>query len=76
MASMAGSEELCGGGSLESVVRRLVLCWCIWQKSGFSAVKMFSHLIYFIKKLCNCCTFDAICKDNAAANSAAHCDEL
>jgi hypothetical protein len=31
------------------------------------AVKMFSHLIYFIKKFCKC-TFNAICKDNTAIN--------
>jgi hypothetical protein len=24
------------GGSLESGVRRWVLCWCVWQESGFS----------------------------------------
>jgi hypothetical protein len=32
------------------------------------AVKMFSHLIYFIKKFYKCCTFNAICKDNAVIN--------
>jgi hypothetical protein len=32
------------------------------------AVKIFSHLIYFIKKLYKCCTFNAVCKDNAAIN--------
>jgi hypothetical protein len=32
------------------------------------AVKMFSHLIYFLKKFYKCCTFNAICRDNAATN--------
>jgi hypothetical protein len=32
------------------------------------AVKMFSHLIDFIKKLYKCCTFNTIWKDNAAIN--------
>jgi hypothetical protein len=30
------------------------------------AVKMFSHLIYFIKTFYNFCAFSVICKDNAA----------
>jgi hypothetical protein len=34
------------------------------------AVKI-SHLIYFMKKFYKCCTFNAICKDNAAINC--HC---
>jgi hypothetical protein len=32
------------------------------------AVKMFSHLIEFIKKFDKCCTFNAIFKDNATIN--------
>jgi hypothetical protein len=32
------------------------------------AVKMFSHLIYLIKKFEKFCTFNAICEDNAAIN--------
>jgi hypothetical protein len=32
------------------------------------AVKMFSHLIYFITKFYECCAFNAICKDNAAVH--------
>jgi hypothetical protein len=31
-------------------------------------VKMFSHVIYFTKKFYKFCTFNAICKDNAAIN--------
>jgi hypothetical protein len=32
------------------------------------AVKVFSHLIYFIAKLYTFCTFNAICKDNVTIN--------
>jgi hypothetical protein len=32
------------------------------------AVQTFSPLIFFIKKLDECCTFNAICKANAAIN--------
>jgi hypothetical protein len=32
------------------------------------AVKMFSHLIYFVKKFYKFCTLNAICKNNAAIN--------
>jgi hypothetical protein len=32
------------------------------------AMKMFSHSIYFIKTLYKSCTFNAICKENAAIN--------
>jgi hypothetical protein len=27
------------GGNLQSGVRRSVLCWCIWQESGFSRLE-------------------------------------
>jgi hypothetical protein len=45
----------------ESGVWRSVLCWCVWQESGFSRREdVFTfNLIYK-------CTFNAICKDNAA----------
>jgi hypothetical protein len=33
LAPMAQSSF---GGNLESAVRRSVLCWCVWQESGFS----------------------------------------
>jgi hypothetical protein len=52
----------------ESGVRRSGLCLCVWQESGFSRLKMCSHLIYFINKFYKCCTFNAICKDNATIN--------
>jgi hypothetical protein len=32
------------------------------------ALKMFSHLIYFIKKCCTYCALHAIYKDNAGIN--------
>jgi hypothetical protein len=35
------------------------------------AVKMFSHLIYFMKNFYKFRTFDAICKDNTAINCIA-----
>jgi hypothetical protein len=54
---------------------------CLWRESGGRfcvgafgrnlvsfAVKIFPHLIYFIKKFYKFCTFNAICKDNAAIN--------
>jgi hypothetical protein len=34
VAPMMGSGGVCIWH--ESVVRRLVLCWCVWQESGFS----------------------------------------
>jgi hypothetical protein len=55
------------------------LLWCLEPGSQFSVgvcgrnlaaatVKMFSHLIYFIKKCYKLFTFIVICKDNAAIN--------
>jgi hypothetical protein len=38
------------GGSLKSVVRRSVLCWFVWQESGFSRREDVG-------------TFDLLCKD-------------
>jgi hypothetical protein len=32
------------------------------------AVKMYSYLIYFVQKFYKFCTFNAICKNNAAKN--------
>jgi hypothetical protein len=49
----------------ESRVRQWV-CVCAFGRNQASvAVKMFSHLMYFIKKFYRC-TFNVICKDNAA----------
>jgi hypothetical protein len=53
----------------ESGVRELVLCWCIWQKSGFSChdeVFTINLLYKEICMFCKFCTFHAICEDNAA----------
>jgi hypothetical protein len=42
------------------------LCWCLWQKSGFSRREDVFTLIYFIKIFYKCCTVNVICKDKAA----------
>jgi hypothetical protein len=64
------------GGAYGEVWRRMNLagvCWrscvCAFGRSLASvALKMFSHVIYFVKKCYKCCTLNAICKDNAAIN--------
>jgi hypothetical protein len=33
------------------------------------AMKMFSHLMYFVNEFQKFCVFNAICKDNTAGNS-------
>jgi hypothetical protein len=48
----------------ESAVRRSLLCWCVWQESGFSR----REEIYFIKKFYKCRIFNTICRDNAGIN--------
>jgi hypothetical protein len=48
----------------ESGLRQSVLCWCDGRNLASVAMKMFSHLIYFIKKFYTFCTFNMICKDN------------
>jgi hypothetical protein len=54
------------GGSLESGGR---FCVGAFGRNLASVVlKMFSHLIYFIKNFYKLCTFSAICKHNAAIN--------
>jgi hypothetical protein len=59
-------EESAFGGSLESGGR---FCVSAFDRNLVSvAVKMFSHLIYFIKKFYKFCNFNAFCKDNAAIN--------
>jgi hypothetical protein len=61
MAPMVGP-----GGSLESGGR---FCVGAFGRNLTSvAVKMFSHLIYFIKKFYKFCIFNAIRKDNFAIN--------
>jgi hypothetical protein len=59
-------SESAFGGSLDSGGR-----FCVGASGRNSiTVKMFSHLIhaYFINKLYKFCSFNAICKDNAAIN--------
>jgi hypothetical protein len=41
------------------------LCWCVDTNLTSVTMKMFSHLICFIKKFYKCCTFNVISKDNA-----------
>jgi hypothetical protein len=48
-----------------SGVRRSVLCCAFGRNLASVAVKMFSHLTYFMKKLYKFCAFNAMCKDNA-----------
>jgi hypothetical protein len=60
------SLSLAGVWSLES---RVLFCVGAFRRNLTSvAVKMFSQLIYFIKKFYTFCTFNAICKDNVAIN--------
>jgi hypothetical protein len=58
-----------------AVVASMVGSGGVWSQAvGFVlvrlsvAVKMFSHIIYFFNKFYKFCTFNAICKDNAAIN--------
>jgi hypothetical protein len=54
------------GGSMESGGR---FCAGAFGRNLASvAVKMFLHLIQFIKIFYKLCTFNAICKDNSAIN--------
>jgi hypothetical protein len=53
------------GGSLESGGR---FCVAFGRNLASVAVKMFSHLISFIKKFYKFCNFNAIFKDNPAIN--------
>jgi hypothetical protein len=54
------------GGSLESGGRFCV--GAFGRNLASVAVKMFSHLIYFIKKFDKFCTLNAVCRDNSAIN--------
>jgi hypothetical protein len=66
----------CGGGLQETAfcgiwksgVRRSVLCCHVWQESGVSRHEDLFSFNYIIKKFYKYCTFNAICKDNAAIN--------
>jgi hypothetical protein len=66
VALIVGSGRVCVWQESESGVRRSVLCWC--RDLASVAVKMFSHLIYYMKTFCKSSTFNAICKYNAAIN--------
>jgi hypothetical protein len=59
-----GLAKSAPGGSLESGGRLLSLHL---EETATVAVKMFSHLIYFVKKY-KFCIFNAIFNDNAATN--------
>jgi hypothetical protein len=52
-------------GLAESGVRRSVLCWCVWQESGFSSREDIFTFNLLFKTFYKFCTFNAICKDNA-----------
>jgi hypothetical protein len=54
------------GGSLESGGRFFV--GAFGRNLALVAVKMFSHLIYFINKFYKFCTFNAIYEDDAEIN--------
>jgi hypothetical protein len=60
------------GGRLESGGRFGVGAFC--RNLASVAVKMFSHLIHFYKKMYTFCTFNAICKDNIA-KKLYHCSK-
>jgi hypothetical protein len=72
-----GYGDTCSGvwWSLRLAVRSLELSQavgfvlvCLVGLLTSVVVKMFSHLIYFIKKFYKFCTFIVICKDNVAIN--------
>jgi hypothetical protein len=60
--AMVGSGGICV--RRESGVRRSVLCWCVWQEPGFSR----REDVFTFYALHGFCTFNVICKDNAAIN--------
>jgi hypothetical protein len=66
VARNANEAVVGSGGSPKSGCRFYV--GAFGRNLASVAVKMFSHLIYFIKKFYRFFTFDAICKDNAAIN--------
>jgi hypothetical protein len=67
------------GGAYDGIWRSLRLVGVWSQEVGFAlvrlvgiwpqvTVKMFLHFIYYFMKCYKFCTFNAICKDNAAIN--------
>jgi hypothetical protein len=63
-----GLMECAFGGRREYGVRRSILCCAFGGNLASVAVKMFSHLIHFIKKFYKCCTFNMIWKDATEIN--------
>jgi hypothetical protein len=61
-----GLVESAHGGSMET--GGLFCVGAFGRNLASVTMKMFSHLIYFIKKFYKCHTLNAICKDNAAIN--------
>jgi hypothetical protein len=61
---MVGSGGVCFWR--ESGVKRSVCVDAFGRNLDSVAVKKFLHLIYFINRFYKCCTFNAICKDNAS----------
>jgi hypothetical protein len=43
-----------------SGVRRSVLCWCVWQESGFSRREDVLTFNFLFEKFYKFCTFNAI----------------
>jgi hypothetical protein len=66
VAPMVGSGGICDWW--ESGIRRLVLCRCVWQESGFSRREDVFTFNLLLKKFYKCCTLSVIYKDNAAIN--------
>jgi hypothetical protein len=54
-----------GGSHHEVSSQAVVFVFNFWQEFWF---RMFSHLIYSLKKYYKCCIFNAICIDDAAVN--------
>jgi hypothetical protein len=52
----------------ESGVRGSVLCWCVWDESGFSRREDVFKFNLVEKEFYKLCTLNAILKDNAAIN--------
>jgi hypothetical protein len=63
-----GLQETAFCGIWKYGVRRSVLCCHVWQESGVSRHEDFFSFNYIIKKFYKYCTFNVICKDNAAIN--------
>jgi hypothetical protein len=68
-ANEATVAPMMGSGGVWSLALGGRFCFVAFGRNLASvAVKMFSHLIYFIKTFYKFCTFNAISKDNAIVN--------